>query len=661
MDPRAFAFDGSAQAIVVVGADGRVRDLNAAAARLVGQDASVVRGTRALAWVAPEDRRRAGEAIARVAAGGSPERIRIGVGGGAGTWELRQCGDDVVAFGPIAGNRLHESAALLGRIAAAANEARDVPDALGRAMAALCAYTRWPFAHALAVEGDEIRSMRLWHGPTDQIRSFREASEGMVFRRGLGLPGRVIERGRAVWVVDTRVDPLFPRRNVALPAGLRGAFAFPVRAGAETVAIVEFFSRRRVAPDPALLSLVEQAGTQLGRVFERVRAEEALKKSSRAIADILERAGDAWIAMDAEGRVVDWNRKATATFGWSREEAVGRLLGELIVPEALRAAHRRGVARFLATGEARLLGRRVEVEGMDRTGRSVPIELVIWVAGEGPDGRPLFNAFLRDVTERREADRALRDALADARLAYAELEAVSSAVSHDLRAPLRAIDGFTRLLAESFGPDLGPERADWIARTHRAVGRMSALIDALLRLLQVSQGEVSRVDVDLGELAADALTDLRERDSRHDVTLVVAGPVRARCDPRLVRTLLHNLLRNAWEATRDVAGPMVRVGVDADGAFYVADNGRGFDMAWAARLFVPFDRLQAPVEGAGAGIGLAIARRIVERHGGRIWAEATPGTGATFRFTLPSTGDAATATRAASPGSAPRTSGSSRP
>ncbi|HEY1547686.1 MAG TPA: response regulator [Kofleriaceae bacterium] len=240
----------------------------------------------------------------------------------------------------------------------------------------------------------------------------------------------------------------------------------------------------------------------------------------------------------------------------------------------------------------------------------------------------------RDAAEARAATQ-----LAEARAAHAdelaaanrELEAFSYSVSHDLRAPLRAIRSFAAMLEEDAGPKLDAAAHEHINRITSASARMSDLIDALLELSRISRAELARGRVDLGALAAAVIDDLRTRDPDRRVEIAIAPELEVEADPRLARSLLDNVIGNAWKFTANVAG-RIEIGREP-GAFFVRDNGAGFDMAHAGKLFTPFARLHTG-EFAGTGIGLATVRRICERHHGRVWADSAVGRGTTIYFSL---------------------------
>ncbi len=229
-----------------------------------------------------------------------------------------------------------------------------------------------------------------------------------------------------------------------------------------------------------------------------------------------------------------------------------------------------------------------------------------------------------------------------------ELEAFSYSASHDLRAPLQTIESFSSLLERSIAPTLDASGRHYLDRIRANVHVMTDLIDALLALAHVSRVSLDRREVDLGEIASAALEQCREREPGRTASVEIAPAMLAQADPALIHQVMHNLVANAWKFTSKVPVSKITVGCQEqqDGlvAFFVRDNGAGFDMAYADRLFDAFQRLHSPAEYPGTGIGLATVQRIVTRHEGRIWAEAEPGLGATFFFTL----GAAARTRAAS-------------
>jgi light-regulated signal transduction histidine kinase (bacteriophytochrome) len=221
--------------------------------------------------------------------------------------------------------------------------------------------------------------------------------------------------------------------------------------------------------------------------------------------------------------------------------------------------------------------------------------------------------------------------------ANAELEAFSYSVSHDLRAPLRAIDGFSGVLQTDYADKLDEQGLHYLARVRSATRRMGQLIDDLLSLSKITRGALQRESVNVTELARNVLRELARRDPQRDVETLVAEDINLRADANLLTVLFENLLGNAWKFTSKQSRARITVSVqehEDERVIVVGDNGAGFDMQYAKRLFSPFQRLHSQSQFEGTGIGLAIVQRIVARHRGRIWAESEVDRGATFFFTL---------------------------
>ncbi len=240
-----------------------------------------------------------------------------------------------------------------------------------------------------------------------------------------------------------------------------------------------------------------------------------------------------------------------------------------------------------------------------------------------------------------ELEQRVKERTAQLEFTNGELEAFCYSVSHDLRAPLRAIDGFSQALLEDFPKDVPEEAQRYLSRIRSSTQRMGQLIEDLLNLSRVSRGGLERRDADISDLARQVVTELQTREPQRKVDISIWDGMRANADSRLLRAALENLIGNAWKFSSKTDQPRIEIGSlsdDGRAVFYVRDNGAGFDMAYANKLFGAFQRLHSGNEYQGTGIGLATVQRIVHRHGGRIWADAKPGKGAAFYFTLESDG-----------------------
>jgi PAS domain S-box-containing protein len=339
----------------------------------------------------------------------------------------------------------------------------------------------------------------------------------------------------------------------------------------------------------------------------------------------------------AEGRYLDVNEAYARVFGWSREEAVGRTTGELQVWESPEER-----ARWLdAIREGH--GRRDFQAGMrHRSGR--PLSVLISSEWVNIGGKDYVMSIVFDITERVHAESQLRnlnlelerrveDRTAEVKKAMAELESFSYSVSHDLRAPLRAISGFVSLIEENEAQQLSELGRGRLATVKRNAHKMAELIDALLGFAQLTRMGLAREDIDMHEIANAVAGEQREN---FPLAAIAVDPLpAARGDPAMIRQVLVNLVDNALKYSSKTPSPQVRVGwSEADAAWFVRDNGAGFDMKYSRQLFGTFQRLHTETDFPGTGIGLASVKRIVERHGGRVWATGEQGKGACFYFTL---------------------------
>jgi PAS domain S-box-containing protein len=259
-------------------------------------------------------------------------------------------------------------------------------------------------------DGRHLRCAATWARDEAEVEAFLALSRALRLERGQGLPGRVWATGEPAWLEDFGADPALPRAVAAVPAGLRAALCLPTRAAGQVVGAIELLADGPRAADPGLLAAATGMGERIGSFLERRRAEDSARVSEAGRRAMLESALDCVVTMDHRGRVVDFNPAAERTFGYTAAEVQGREMSEFIVPPSLRAAHRQGLARYLATGDARVLDQRIEITGMRSTGQEFPVELTITRIRR--DGPPLFTGYLRDITERKRAEEELRSSRA---------------------------------------------------------------------------------------------------------------------------------------------------------------------------------------------------------------------------------------------------------
>src|SRR5574341_30728 len=371
-------------------------------------------------------------------------------------------------------------------------------------------------------------------------------------------------------------------------------------------------------------------------ITERKRIEYALRRSEARNRSIIDNANDAFIAIDQGGTITDWNPQAEATFGWERDEAIGRTLADTIVPPRFREAHIEGLHRFLTTREGAMLNKRIEMPALHRDGHEFPLELTISVVGSGRSY--LFSAFARDISERKRAEEALARQAQELARTNAELEDFTHSVSHDLKEPLRGIEAFAGFLAEDYGPNLDEQGQGYINVLRDSAVRMKDLIDDLLQLSRIGRTAVEHAAVPTRALVEDVALELSFQINEKGVELRIDPdlPIVA-CDTVRIREVFKNLISNAIKYN-DKPRPVVEVTASREDGLYtfsVKDNGIGIAPQYHEKIFRIFQRLHRREDYEGTGVGLTICKKVVEAHGGNIWVESEPGEGTAFLFTIP--------------------------
>ncbi len=353
---------------------------------------------------------------------------------------------------------------------------------------------------------------------------------------------------------------------------------------------------------------------------------------------LLESAPDAIVIVDRQGRIAIVNRQVEEMFGYKRDELLAQPV-EMLIPERFRGRHVRDRDDYIASPSTRPMGAGLELHARRKNGTEFPVEISLSPL-QAPDGM-LVTSIIRDVTDRKRVEEQLRQTAADLESSNAELEQFAYVASHDLQEPLRMVASYTQMLARRYQGKLDADADEFIEYAVDGARRMQALINDLLAYSRVGTRRRAFEPTDTGAVVDQVIADLNVAIGEEGAT-VTRGPLPlVMGDPVQLGQLFQNLISNAIKF-RGERPPEVRITAERDDdtwRFAVADNGIGIDADYADRIFVIFQRLHTRSEYPGTGIGLAICKKIVERHGGRIWVDGRPGKGTTFHLTISARGE----------------------
>jgi len=428
-------------------------------------------------------------------------------------------------------------------------------------------------------------------------------------------------------------------RVLALP-GIQSLLEINQRLAGEVVQHTQTESSlRRVSED-----LEERVAE---RTMELVVANQSLQESELRFRTVVEHAPEAIFVVDIDvERFIEANRNAEKLFGMTREDLLR--VGPAEISPPFQPDGRPSAQAVFEERAKALKKEKPRFEWIHRNAKGEDFPCEVSVVRLPFSGRNLLRRSVVDISERKRAEEEIRklnaeleqrvqERTAQLEVANHDLESFTYSVSHDLRAPLRHMDGFSRILVEDFGPQLPPGAKQHAERVRAATLHMGQLVDDLLNLARVGRGSLRIVSTDLNEVLADTILSLDQETPGRQVDWRIGRLSRAPCDPGLMRQVFHNLLSNALKFTKQREKAVIEIGEirgEGEPVIFVRDNGVGFDMKYADKLFQVFQRLHSAEEFEGTGVGLAIVHRILQKHGGSVRAESSPGKGATFFLTL---------------------------
>ncbi len=446
-------------------------------------------------------------------------------------------------------------------------------------------------------------------------------------------------------VAENILETPDPRTELVKSYGIQAYACHPLVAHNRVLGTLSFGTRTRTHFTDGELSLMGAIADLVANAMQHKQTEDALRETRDYLDRLLDYANAPVIVWDFDLRITRFNRAFQRLTGLSEDDLLGRQL-DLLFPEKTREKSLAQIRRTLA-------GERWEAEEIPILRADGSVGTVLWNSATiyASDGKRAIATIAQsqDITERKLAEEEIRNlnqeltARAEAlEMANTELQSFSYSVSHDLRAPLRSIDGFSLALLEDYADKLDDSGKNYLQRLRMASQLMGRLIDDLLELSRVGRADMHWRKVDLSQLAREITEGLQTDEPKRHGEFIIAPDISGYGDAPLLRAVLTNLLGNAWKFTGKRKKPKIEFGARNEAGqqvYFVRDNGVGFDMTYKDKLFVPFQRLHVKDEFPGTGIGLATVKRIIARHRGRVWAEGQAGNGATFYFTLNDNGE----------------------
>jgi PAS domain S-box-containing protein len=505
--------------------------------------------------------------------------------------------------------------------------------AMSEILHSICESLGWTVAGIWQVDprSNSINCVEVWHAHGAHVQEFETVSRGASMPPGVDLAGRVWTSGQAAWIRDVTKDDNFPRAPYAVKVGLHSGLGFPIRHGSRVLGVMEFFSEEIQRPDTDLLQMLDAIGQQIGQFIERQRMEAALRDSEALYHSLVDTLPINVLRKDLAGKVTFGNKLYCETLGRPLKDLLHKTDFDLFPKE---------LAEKYVADDRKVIETRRVFEDIEQHQKPDGTQLYVHVLKA-----PVFDArgevvgtqvIFWDETARKQAEDALRQTAEALARSNRELEQFAYVASHDLQEPLRMVASYTQLLARRYKDQLDATAHDYIQFAVLGARRMQELINDLLTYSRVGTQGKPFAATDCEQVLADALANLKLVVEESGAVITHDSLPTLCADRGQLAQVFQNLISNALKFC-GMAPPRIHVGAecrDGEWRLRVTDNGIGIDPQYFDRIFMIFQRLHTRDEYPGTGIGLALCKKIVERHGGRIWVESETGKGSTFCFTL---------------------------
>lgn len=535
---------------------------------------------------------------------------------------------------------------LLEDIAVSSNIAQSFEEAAQKSIDRVCEVIGWEVGHLYNIlEDNLIENSTIWHtSDPKRFKTFRDITDNYSFEFGEGLPGSVLEHQKPLWIEDVVTYHNFPRAQFAKEAGLITGFGFPVILNNKVEAVIEFFSTERIEPDKNFFELIALLATQLGAVLKRTRFEEKLRLNEQQLSTIFNNVEDVIFLMSIEDnryRFVSINKSFNTLTGLKEDYVLNKFIDE-IMPQPLLSTALTNFSKAIETKSTV----KWEETSVYPKGKLTGEVSVIPLFDEKGNCNQLIG-FVHDITfwknaheEIKKLNEQLEERVkvrtAQLETANKDLESFAHSVSHDLRAPLRSIIGFSELLETDHKKSLNESGLELLEFIVSNAKKMNQLIDDLVTYSRINKDGLVKSEISMDVLVHQVLKEIQSNS--HKTKFEIKTLINGYGDIRQIHQVWTELISNAIKYTSKMEDPFIEIGSfedDMENIYYVKDNGAGFDMKFYNRLYQLFQRLHSDSDFQGTGIGLAIIKKIITNHNGRVWANSDVNSGSTFYFSLP--------------------------